>query len=77
MLHDVVAEWRLLAIALDVYIETGRTSGSVSCEQFMSEMMRCWLQTRGKDATMDHMIVEALESCVMSNHSLACKIRDT
>ena len=39
LLHDVVAGWKLLAIALDVDIEAGRTSGSVSCEQFMSEMM--------------------------------------
>ena len=51
----------LLAIALDVDIEAGRTSGSVSCEHFMSEMIQHWIQTRGKDATID-VIVEALES---------------
>ena len=39
LLHDIVAEWKLLAIALDVNIEAGRTSGSVLCEQFMSEMI--------------------------------------
>ena len=74
LLHDVVAEWKLLATALDVDIEAGRTSGSVSCEHFMSEMTQHWIQTRGKDATID-VIVEALESCVMGNHSLGCKIR--
>ena len=38
LLHDV-AEWKLLAIVLDVNIEAGRTSRSVLCEQFMSEMI--------------------------------------
>ena len=38
-------------------------------------MIQRWIQTRGKDATID-VIVEALESCVMGNHSLGCKIRD-
>ena len=54
-------------------MEAGRTKGSVSCEQFMSEMIQHWIQTRGKDAMID-VIVEALESCVMSNYSPACKI---
>ena len=38
-------------------------------------MIQHWIQTRGKDVTID-VIVEALESCVMGNHSLGCKIRD-
>ena len=75
LLHDVAAEWRLLAIALEVDMKAGRTSRSVSCEQFMIEMFQQWIQTKGKDATID-VIVEALESCVMGNQSLAHKIRD-
>ena len=43
LLHDVVAGWKLLAIALDMDMEAGRTSGSVSCEYFMS----------GDDPTLD------------------------
>ena len=73
LLHDVVAEWRLLAIALDVEMEAGRTSVSFSCKHFMSEMIQHWMQTRGKDTTID-VIVEALENCIMGNHSLTCKI---
>ena len=48
LLHDV-AEWKLLAIALDVDMEAGRTSGSASCEHFISEMIQRWIQMRGKD----------------------------
>ena len=58
----LTAEWKLLAIALDVDMKAGRTSGSVSCEQFVSEMIQHWIQTKGKDATIE-VIVEALESC--------------
>ena len=54
-------------------MEAGRTKGSVSCEQFMSEMIQYWIQTRRKDAMID-VIVEAFESCVMGNYSPACKI---
>ena len=64
-----------LSCTIDGDMEVGRTSGSVSCEQFMIEMFQQWIQTMVKDATID-VIVEALESCVMSNHSLARKIRD-
>ena len=41
LLHDVVAGWKLLAIALDMDMEAGRTSGSVSCEYFMSDKWEC------------------------------------
>ena len=74
MLHDVQSQWHQLGTFLKVNVQN--IDRSTRCNTLMTEMLKKWIRTKGKKATIKA-IVDALESPIIANNRLAGIIKNS